>query len=179
MKTKITQCSIENCNKKGRILNTGTETFVKGLCAYHYKLSKVHPLYNIYNNMLDRCNNPKSHKYSYYGKRGIKVCSEWQGDNGFTQFCKDMSDRPTNTSIDRINNNLGYYKENCRWATIHEQAVNKRSNSKTIGVSKYTKSNHVYYMAQLTINDIKYQKSFKTEDKAIEYRQYLLLTYLK
>jgi len=95
------------------------------------KIKKTHGLtetteYSIWENMRTRCNNIKNRYYKDYGGRGIKVCQEW--DNSFSEFYKDMGNRPSkNHSIDRIDNNLGYCKSNCKWATQKEHCRNKRT----------------------------------------------------
>lgn len=87
---------------------------------------KHSPEYNIWLHIKQRCTNPKSKSYSYYGGRGIKICEKWI--NSFQEFYNDMGPRPDSThSIERINNNLGYNKLNCRWATKTEQARNTRA----------------------------------------------------
>ena len=64
------------------------------------------------NGMIRRCYNPRYKNYHRYGGRGIFVCKEWL--DSFENFYKDMGKAPDGSSIDRINNNDGYYKENCR-----------------------------------------------------------------
>jgi len=81
--------------------------------------------YSSWISMKDRCLNKKSKDFQSYGARGITVCKEWI--NSFEQFYKDMGEKPKKKSIDRINNNLGYFKENCHWATASEQQRNKRN----------------------------------------------------
>lgn len=81
--------------------------------------------YNTWAGMLTRCTNPKTACYSRYGARGITVCEEWKV---FDNFLRDMGERPEGKTLDRINNCLGYSKENCRWATAAEQGRNNRRN---------------------------------------------------
>ena len=85
-------------------------------------------LYRIWNSMKQRCNNPNSSAYKDYGNRGIKVCKEW-GNNFLNFYNWAMNNGyEDDLTIDRINNNEGYYPNNCRWVTSSQQANNKRSN---------------------------------------------------
>lgn len=85
--------------------------------------------YYVFKTMKNRCENPKSEKYYSYGARGIKCL--W---NSFEEFKKDMyesyvkhlEEYGRDTSIDRVDVNGNYCKENCKWATAKEQANNKR-----------------------------------------------------
>ncbi len=82
------------------------------------------PTYGSWMAMKSRCNRPDHMAYHRYGGRGITVCEEWNSPTGFTAFLADMGERPRGTTIDRINNDLGYSKENCRWATPSQQRLN-------------------------------------------------------
>lgn len=98
-------------------------------------LSK-HPLYTIWFRMIERCTKPKDKAYRNYGRRGIKVCDRWLI---FKNFLEDMDNRPNKKySLDRINNDKGYYKENCKWSTFEEQRNNTRYSPKVTfdGVTK-------------------------------------------
>lgn len=96
------------------------------------------PVYKVWTAMKQRCLNPKSPVWKYYGGRGITVCERWKT---FENFASDMGARPAGGTLDRIDNNSGYFPENCRWATRTEQANNIRTNRilTVDGVSKTTR----------------------------------------
>jgi hypothetical protein len=82
--------------------------------------------------MHRRCSKPDSSNFKYYGGRGINVCQRWSGPDGFANFLADMGPRPLGprwqVTIERINNDLGYFPSNCKWSTDRkEQIKNKRS----------------------------------------------------
>lgn len=82
-------------------------------------------VYHVWKAMRQRCENPKAQRYADYGGRGIRVCDEWKS---FERFFSDMGNRPKGYSLDRIDNDGGYNKANCRWATTKQQNNNNRRN---------------------------------------------------
>lgn len=99
---------------------------------------KESPEYRVWSNMKNRCTNPNYYLYHRYGGRGIAMSQEWA--DSFEKFFIDMGSRPNKTySIDRINNDLGYNKDNCRWATLEEQA-NNMSTNRLIEINGTTKT---------------------------------------
>lgn len=90
------------------------------------------PLYSTYNSMHTRCENSNSSNYPNYGGRGIRVCEEWSGEDGFINFKRwaNLNGWHKGLSIDRIDNDNGYEPSNCRFATPAEQALNRRNNIK-------------------------------------------------
>lgn len=82
--------------------------------------------YRIWIAMNQRCANPKQRNWSRYGGRGVAVCDEWRAS--FLAFLRDMGEAPLGLSIDRIDNDGPYCKQNCRWATNIMQARNKSQN---------------------------------------------------
>ena len=94
----------------------------------HKKDGKITGIYKSWFCMKQRCNNPHNKDYPSYGGRGIAVCKEWLE---FSNFLKDMGEQPPNQTIERIDNDKGYCKSNCCWATRTRQARNK-SNTRFI-----------------------------------------------
>jgi hypothetical protein len=92
------------------------------------------PTYLSWRNMQYRVNNPNNPNYQSYGGRGITIDPKW---NDFEVFLADMGEKPEKLTLDRIDNNKGYSKDNCRWTTRTKQVINGRphGNSKFLGVS--------------------------------------------
>jgi len=88
-------------------------------------LSKI-PEYKIWASIIQRTTNPNDFSYPKYGGRGITVCDNWLK---FENFIEDMGRRPNkNLSVERVNNDKGYFSDNCKWDTRKNQNRNKRSN---------------------------------------------------
>lgn len=90
------------------------------------KIKTNSPEYGIWVGMKQRCLDRGCRAYRSYGGRGITVSKEWL--DSFEAFYRDMGPRPSGLSLDRIDNERGYSKENCRWATKKEQQRNTRAN---------------------------------------------------
>lgn len=104
-------------------------------------------------NMLHRCYRERTHNYAAYGGRGITVCERWRGRGGFQRFLADFGLRPTRAhSLDRYPDTNGNYEPgNVRWATLREQAQNKRDtllvavNGRSVPLIALTRSLGVSY----------------------------------
>ena len=108
----------------------------------------------VWRNLFNRCYNEKSNDFKNYGARGILVCDSWHGDDGFWNFINDVGLRPSKEySLDRIDVNKGYNKENVRWADAKTQAQNKRNgifvsyNGEIINLAKLARDFGVRYQS--------------------------------
>lgn len=92
--------------------------------------------YHAWEAMLSRCRNKNNPRYKDYGGRGISFDPSWAD---FTSFYRDMGDKPNkNYSLDRLDNDGNYTKENCSWRSQEKQMRNTRfSNKKEAGISLY------------------------------------------
>ena len=110
-------------------------------------------LYSAYNHMKARCYNVNNKSYKDYGGRGIIICDEWLGDNGFDNFYNwaishGYSDELT---IDRIEVNGNYEPNNCRWVDLVIQENNRTNNhlitynNKTMTMAMWAKELNINY----------------------------------
>jgi hypothetical protein len=88
------------------------------------------PEYRVYRQMLSRCFNPNVPHYGNYGGRGVTVCSQWLGKQGYQNFVAAMGRRPKKFrngravySLGRINNALLYSPKTCEWQTQAQQCA--------------------------------------------------------
>lgn len=125
--------------------------------AYNFlkdDVDKIVISHTVWINLFRRCYSENSADYKNYGARGIKVCDSWHGDDGFWNFINDVGLRQSKKySLDRIDVNKGYTKENVRWADAKTQAQNKRNNvfvsfnGETINLAKLARNYDVKYQS--------------------------------
>lgn len=107
--------------KEGRVQSCGC---IKEEQRFVHGMSNT-PTYKSWQAMKDRCGNPRNVQSKDYAGRGITVCKEWL--ESFDNFFADMGEMPPGLTLDRTDNDLGYSKDNCRWATLREQVINRRN----------------------------------------------------
>lgn len=158
-------CTITSCVRKA---------VGHGLCSTHYQRLRdsgdcnahipiqhrlgvtKEPEYIVWKNMIQRCGNENSNQFKNYGGRGVTVCDAWIND--YLQFKKDMGDRPAKGySLERVDNDKGYSKENCVWILNIYQSENKRNN-------------HKYFYGGETLSIGKLAKKYNLKDSTLRSR---------
>lgn len=127
------------------------------------------PIYNVWNNLMARCYNKKDPGYKNYGARGITVSEEW---HEFENFFEDMGHSPDGLSLDRIDNDSGYSKENCRWTDWSTQNINMRHRKSNTGIRNisYIKRDDAYSVS-IKRNYVPYKRQFKKLEEAIAWKE--------
>lgn len=107
-----------------------TDYVAKGEESVHFRHGMWdHPLYKTWKNMMSRCYSPNDRAFGDYGARGIGVAEEW---HDIRNFVRDMGEKPLGHTIERLDNERGYSKENCAWASRTDQNRNTRKNKMTM-----------------------------------------------
>lgn len=125
IKDVIASCD-GDVGKAGQVLQMSQASVYRRLASVRSVAKSHTPEYRAWNNMHDRCYNPESQCFKYYGGRGITVSARW---SEFEAFFADMGPKPNRKySLDRINVNGNYVPDNCRWANSTTQQNNRRCN---------------------------------------------------
>lgn len=102
----------------------------------HYSGNKASGTYSSWAAMKSRCDDPNNDSYDHYGALDISYDPRW---NLFENFLADMGERPEGMTLDRLDSNKDYYKENCRWATHAEQTRNSTNTKITLEIAREVK----------------------------------------
>lgn len=131
--------------------------------------------YNTWRAMIRRCTNPNDKDYPRYNGRGITVDKAWLD---YSTFALDMGEPAGDQTLDRIDNNKGYCKQNCRWASLVQQARNKTPKQHKYGVPGIKPTKSGKWVAIITANGKKkYSRVVQTLDEAITQRKALEAKY--
>ncbi len=150
------------CGSKKTVLGKNLKSGMSKSCGcYRIKQSidackthglSNHPIYSIWKAMIRRCTNINDPGYKSYGGRGIYVCTEWLLSPQI--FINDMYEKyKKSLTIDRIDNNDGYHKENCRWVSAKFNNRNKSTSKSVLRTNIKTGETKIYTRITDVIQD--------------------------
>lgn len=124
-KMAITKCIYCKTVKNMRLSDFVNNIAVSCQCRNIKHSMNRTKIYSIYANIKYRCYNSNCHEYHNYGGKGVLVCDEWLGDNGFSNFYKWALENgyKEGLTIDRIDSNGNYEPANCQWITRSENTI--------------------------------------------------------
>lgn len=123
-------CGIEKVIQKAALVSGSQvscgcakrESLISKMTIHGMSGSRTH---NAWREMWGRSRGYRKADFAHYRARGINVCEQWRS---FDNFYADMGECPDGLTLERVNNDLGYSRDNCRWATMHDQNRNRRAN---------------------------------------------------
>lgn len=127
----------------------GQKNHDKILSMLTHGLSKS-STYSTWHGMVQRATNPRHKRYKDYGHLGIEA--DWLK---FSNFLADMGEKPSGLTLDRIDNNKGYYPDNCRWASPSDQMHHQKQRKGLVnfrGVSIKSGNKYKKYIAEIKFN---------------------------
>lgn len=139
----LCDCGTETVVQVGSLVNGGTRScgclarevgVMRATIHGHARNGTATATYKTWLTMRQRCSNPNNEKWRLYGARGIRVCARW--DTSFAAFLADMGERPKGLTIDRIDSDGDYEPGNCRWASTHTQATNRKGIRLTVELAR-------------------------------------------
>ena len=137
---------------------------------------RQNPIYGTWYQIIQRCTNPKHKFYKYYGGRGIGVFEIWK--NSFLDFYNYIGNKPTIFhTIERIDNSIGYFPGNIKWATKKEQSENRRERTDRIFFEfnniQYTlkQISELFYISYHIVKNSYYRKQFNKLENLIKQSQ--------
>lgn len=132
---------------------------------------KICALHNRWKAIKQRCENVNDRKYRDYGARGITICEEWRSFENFLQWSLENG-YSEELELDRIDNDKGYYPDNCRWCKTIVNNHNRRITAKIEGLPLKdfaTKYNMSYSLV--------HSRYYELKRKGLEINTYNILTY--
>lgn len=165
-KTRVVEGRIKSCGCYSK--EAAAERLRKAVTKHGYGFLN-NPTYSSWRAMRERCLYKKNKRYNKYGGAGIEIDPEW---SDFNKFLSDMGERPSGKTLDRIDPNGGYFKENCQWADTTQQCFNQRKRKDNKSGKAGVKKEGNKWRAEIKKNKILYNLGLFAEfELAVQARE--------